>query len=340
VLRYTIFLHAGHERARKREDFFEANGHSQEILSSRPSKTPHRVGYRLMLTIFATPKAFRGHIDVIQRNAIKSWSLLPINPEIILFGDDEGTAEVASEFGLRHIPKVARSESGAPLVHDLFAQAEQLSQNKLLCYLNADILLLSDFSTAVGRIAQQPHSLLLVGQRMDVDITERIDFSQPGWEQHLRGQAKTTGKLKPPNAIDYFVFTKGLGSNLLPLAVGRRGWDNWFLWHARSKKAAVIDASGEVLAMHQNHDYSHLPDGSKGVFTGPEAQRNRALIGEWYHMHTTEDATHRLTPQGLSRSYLHPWLVVKRAWSHPRGMVLLISKLLTRPFRRAATPSA
>ena len=292
-----------------------------------------------MLTIFATPKAFRGHINVIQRNAIKSWSLLPIKPEIILFGDDQGTAEVAREFGLRHIPKVARSDSGAPLVHDLFAQAEQLSQNYLLCYLNGDILLLSDFSSAVERIAREPHSLLMVGQRMDVDITEPIHFSHPDWEQNLRRQAGTTGKLRPPNAIDYFVFTKGLGSDLLPLALGRRGWDNWFLWHARSKKAAVIDASREVLALHQNHDYSHLPDGSKGVFTGPEAQRNRELIGEWYHLHTTEDATHRLTPQGLSRSYLHPWLVIKRAWSHPRGMALLIIKLLSRPFRSDSPPA-
>ena len=292
-----------------------------------------------MLTIFATPKAFRGHIDVIQRNAIKSWTLLPINPEIILFGDDEGTAEVAREFGLRHVPKVARSESGAPLVHDLFAQAEQLSRNRLLCYTNGDILLLSDFADAVQRIAQQPDLLLMAGQRMDVDITQRIDFSQPDWEENLQRQARATGKLRPPNAIDYFVFTKGLGSDLLPLALGRRGWDNWFLWHARARKASVIDASREVLALHQNHDYSHHPDGSKGVFAGPEAQRNRELIGEWYHLHTTEDATHRLTPQGLSRSYLHSWLVVKRAWSHPQGMVLLIFKLLSQPFRRSSTAS-
>jgi hypothetical protein len=293
-----------------------------------------------MLTIFATPKAFRGHIDVIQRNAIKSWSLLPIKPEILLFGDDEGTAEVAREFGLEHISKVARSDSGAPLVHDLFAQAERLSRNNLLCYANADILLMSDFSAAVKRIAHQSHSLLMVGQRMDVDITVPIDFSHPAWEQNLRRQAHTAGKLRPPTAIDYFVFTKGLGSNLLPLALGRRGWDNWFLWHSRSRKASVIDASREVLALHQNHDYSHHPDGSKGVFSGPEAQRNRELIGEWYHLHTTEDATYRLTPQGLSRSYLHPWLVVKRAWSHPRGIVLLLFKLLSRPFRSPVAPSS
>ena len=292
-----------------------------------------------MLTIFATPKAFRGHIDVIQRNAIKSWTLLSINPEIILFGDDQGTPEVAREFGLQHIPAVARSDSGAPLVNDLFAQAERLSRNNLLCYANADILLLSDFASAVQRIAQLHYPLLMVGQRTDVNITARIDTARPDWEPDLRRQAQTLGTLRPPNAIDYFVFTKGLGSNLLPLALGRRGWDNWFLWHARSQRAAVIDASPEVLALHQNHDYSHLPDGSKAVFAGPEAQRNRELIGEWYHLHTTEDATHRLTPRGLARRYLHPWLVVKRAWSHPRGMVLLVFKLLSRPFRRSSPPA-
>src|SRR5258708_23484478 len=112
-----------------------------------------------MLTIFATPKAFRGHIDVIQRNAIKSWTLLSINPEIILFGDDQGTPEVAREFGLQHIPAVARSDSGAPLVNDLFAQAERLSRNNLLCYANADILLLSDFASAVERIARLHYPL-------------------------------------------------------------------------------------------------------------------------------------------------------------------------------------
>jgi hypothetical protein len=287
-----------------------------------------------MLTIFATPKTFRGHIEIIQRNAIRSWTLLSVRPEIILFGDDEGTREVAREFGLRHVPEVKCSESGAPLVDDLFAQAEEYSRNKLLCYINADILLLEDFSAAVQRIAEVPGALLMAGQRMDVDITEPIDFARADWQEELRKRARVAGKLRPPNAIDYFVFTKGLGRDLLPLAVGRRGWDNWFLWYAREKKAAVIDASREVLAIHQNHDYSHHPAGAKGVFGGAEAQRNRALIGEWYRLHTTEDATHVLTERGLERQYLHPWLVVKRAWSHPRGMVLLILKLITGGIRR------
>ncbi len=49
-----------------------------------------------MLTIFTAPKSFYGHIGVIQTNAIRSWLLLCPECEIILFGGEEGIAEVAT----------------------------------------------------------------------------------------------------------------------------------------------------------------------------------------------------------------------------------------------------
>ncbi|MBV9609937.1 MAG: hypothetical protein JO187_10310, partial [Acidobacteria bacterium] len=129
-------------------------------------------------------------------------------------------------------------------------------------------------------------------------------------------------------AVDYFVFTKGLGRDLLPLALGRVGWDNWLIWHARSKGASVIDASEVVMAIHQNHDYSHHPGGAEAVWRGEEARRNRELIGDWYRLLTIKDANYRLTPGGLRRSRRHTWLALKRAWSHPRGVVKLIGRKL------------
>ena len=45
-----------------------------------------------MLTFFTTAKPFRGHNAIIQRNALKSWTLLRPDVEVILFGDDEGAA--------------------------------------------------------------------------------------------------------------------------------------------------------------------------------------------------------------------------------------------------------
>ena len=64
-----------------------------------------------MLTIFAIPKAFKGHVDIIQRNALKSWTLLQPQCEIILCGDDPGVAEVAGDFGAEHLPDIERNKA-------------------------------------------------------------------------------------------------------------------------------------------------------------------------------------------------------------------------------------
>jgi len=285
-------------------------------------------------TLFALPKAFRGHTEIIQRNAITSWTRLQPRPEIILFGNDPGTAEVAQEFGLRHIPEVERNPEGTPLLHDLFARAEQAADSDLLCYVNSDIMLMDDFPAAVARVRECGPPLMMVGRRWEVDLEKPWDFAHRDWQQGLRSYAQNQGKLQSTAAIDYFVFSRGLGRNLLPLAIGRMRWDNWLIWHARSQMATVVDASSVVMVVHQNHDYSHHPGGTEGVWRGEEAMRNRTLIGDWYRILTVEDATHKLTPAGLKRSYLHPWLAVKRAWSHPLGVARLLARTVARPFRR------
>jgi hypothetical protein len=90
------------------------------------------------------------------------------------------------------------------------------------------------------------------------------------------------------------IFRRGLYRDLFPFALGRAGFDNWLLWKAHSLKAPVIDASRAVMAVHQNHDYSHHPQGERGVWEGAEAKRNRELMGGWHHSFTLSDASHRL----------------------------------------------
>src|SRR5579862_4415619 len=98
-----------------------------------------------MLAIFAVPKPFRGHIATIQRNAIAQWTRLSPRPEILLFGNEEGTAAIAQEFSLRHIPEIKCNQYGTPLVSDLFEKAQTIASHDTLCYVNADIMLLGDF---------------------------------------------------------------------------------------------------------------------------------------------------------------------------------------------------
>ena len=97
-----------------------------------------------MLTIFTTAKPFRGHIGIIQRNALQSWKALHPAVEIILFGADEGAADVAQELGLHHEPHVERNEHGIKRLDYLFARAQLIAKHDVLCYVNCDIILMQD----------------------------------------------------------------------------------------------------------------------------------------------------------------------------------------------------
>jgi len=270
-----------------------------------------------MLTLFAIPKHFRGHIATIQRNAIASWAHLTPKPEILLFGDEEGTAKIAAELGLRHFPDVARNEFGTPLLDDLFQNAGKFASAPFVGYVNADIILTNDFCAAVDLVAAQFEKFMMVGRRWDLDWKHAIDFSQVGWADSIREQALRANVQRPGNYIDYFIYPRSLFSQLLPLAIGRFSWDNYLLWRARSRGAELVDVSQVVVAIHQNHDYSHHPDGPNAVRGGPERSRNREMVGAWWHLYTIEDSAQILDAEGFRRSHLHGWLMAKRLWSHP-----------------------
>ncbi len=280
-----------------------------------------------MVTIFACPKPFRGHIEVIQRNAVISWTLLKPTPEIILFGNEPGTAEICEEFGLRHVGEVECNEFGTPLVNDLFEKAKQLGSYDLLCYVNGDIILMSYFVGAVTKVSQWRTPFLMGGRRWDIDISDPWDFGH-NWENKLCHLVAERGRLRTADWIDYCVFSRHTWAEMPPLAIGRVWWDNWLIWKARSAKIPVVDVSPMTLAVHQNHDYSHHPDGKQGVWNGEEARRNYELAGGWTHCYTLEDASHRLTPAGIRRNlssrYFLRRLEMARRWSIER----------TRPLRR------
>jgi hypothetical protein len=273
-----------------------------------------------MLTIFAIPKPFRGQSDLIQRNAIASWTHISPRPEVLLFGDEEGTAAFARELGVRHEPEVARNESGTPRVDDLFARAERLASSPLLAYVNADIILSDEFPAAVERVHAALPRFFMVGQRWDIEVDAPIDFGPADWQRTLAERAHRANDQKPPDCIDYFAFPRGYAQGLPPLAIGRSAWDNYLVWRARSLGFDVVDASRVVTVVHQVHDYSHHPGGARAVWTGAEAQRNRELTGGWWHRYTIEDASYVLTPTAMRRSHRHPWLVAQRLWSHPLSL--------------------
>jgi hypothetical protein len=247
------------------------------------------------ITIFALPKEFSGRFDVIQRNALHSWSLLRPRPEIILLGDDPGTAQVSAELGFRHEPELAFSDSGMPLISDLFERGQRVASNDTVCYVNCDIVLGASFTKSVERIGMDP--FLMVGRRWDVRIDEPLDFEDSAWEERLRSRARSDGRLDLPWAIDYFVFPKGMWLSLPPFRVGRTTWDNYLIDDARKRKIAVVDTTKSVLAVHQSHDFSHITDASGSQPKGADQAFNSSLHDA--NRGRTSDANWRMTPRLL-----------------------------------------
>ncbi|MDO9300089.1 MAG: hypothetical protein Q7T89_01850 [Anaerolineales bacterium] len=259
-----------------------------------------------LITLFSAPKPFTNpHIAMIQRNAIKSWTLLP-DVEVILLGEEEGLAEAAQELGVKHFPNVACNESGTPLISSMFQMARENSTSDLLCIINADMILMPDFVEAARR-SRSPYrghvrcdEFVLLSQRWDYDIAMPIDFTE-GWESRLNESVRKQNQLHRPAGSDFFLFPKSCYTDIPNFTIGRAGWDNWMIYKARQQKWRVIDCTPSIMIVHQNHDYSHLP-GGKSHYDHPDTNENIRLAGGQANIrYTILDSTHQLLDGKLAR---------------------------------------
>ncbi len=256
------------------------------------------LGWRLMVTIFAVPKPFQGHVGRIQRNAIRSWKRLGSDVQITLCGDEPGIAEVALEFAVDHIPDIETNEFGTPLLHSAFRQAQDAARHDILCYANADLIFFPDLIEAIVRVSSAKRRFLLVGRSWDLDVEEELVPLDERCEADLRRRVAAEGAARGLYWIDFFVFRRHSIGPLPPFTVGRPGWDNWMIWRARKLRFAVVDISPSMLVIHQKHDYAHVKGATGYRWRGPEGDANKAFLrpGQGLGLH---DCTHQLVPDRL-----------------------------------------
>ncbi len=259
-----------------------------------------------MITLFTAPKPFEDeHIARIQRNAIRSWRALGDEVEVLLLGEEPGLVEAAGDLGLTSLAVHSRAPSGAPLIDELFMLARENASHSILAYLNADVILLDDFLPAVKIVEERFDQFLLVGNRWDIDYHDELEFDG-GWIAAMRTLLCEHGRKHPPMGSDYFVFRKDQFEDMPGFALGRAGWDNWMMYKARHEGWPLIDASEHITAIHQDHDYGHLP-GGQPHYRHPESSQNIELAGGYEAMFRLRDADWLLSENGLRRKHLSEW---------------------------------
>ena len=262
------------------------------------------------LTIFTVPKPFTNpHINIIQRNALAAWIRLA-DVEVILIGDEPGILEAAREFGVKNVASVERDEKGIPLVNSVMEIGHTHSSSPVLCYTNADMVLMSDIVESAQRVLEQVKDFLLVGQRWNLNLSKPFDFSG-AWESRLRGEVEKHGEFYSPWGIDYFVFPRHLYMEVPNFTIGRPAWDNWMVFHASRSFKMAIDATCDVLVVHQNHDYSHLP-GNRPPYGSEVAKSNTAKAGGRKCAYNILDTNRELVQGRIRRPQLRLVRILRR----------------------------
>ena len=271
-----------------------------------------------LITLFSAPKPFTNpRIALIQRNALASWQALGPEVSVAMVGDEPGIAEAAAEFGFRHLPQVAVNDLGTPLISSIFALGRSLNDSPYLAYVNADILLFPDFVNCARGVGEALECFLMVGRRWDLRVEEPLRFDPEG-QTALKQRLLTEGRLHARTGSDYFIFPRACFQQIPDFTVGRAGWDNWMIYHARVQGWSVVDASADLQIIHQNHDYSHLPDGQRH-YRLPETGENVQLAGGWRTIFVLDDASHQLR-DGKINAFPLSW---KKFWREVQHFPLL-----------------
>jgi hypothetical protein len=254
-----------------------------------------------VITFFTIPKPFDGHIGVIQRNALRSWLRAVPDAQVLAIGERVMEPQVET------LLDVQRNELGTPLLDDGFRLAHEHARYDVLCLCNTDILLPPALAQVV-HVSRRRVPFLVVGECRNVRVDHEVDAVP--W--------RLAGRRRGADALDYFVFSRGLYDRIPPFAAGRPGFDNWLVWRARSGGATVVDATWALPALHQEHSYEHVGSIQERS-TGVEAAENKRLIGGGRErLYSRFDATHRLLGSVLVPNPLavaHSGEATRRAWA-------------------------
>lgn len=251
-----------------------------------------------VVTLCTIPSDRDGDVHCRQSNALASWRRLP-GVSILMCCSPREEASLQRRFPGVRTATLPTTPSGVPLVSGVIADAGRLASTDLVAFVNSDIILEPGFVAALAQLAEIRRPLLATARRWELAETPNLVAAESpaAWSGMLRQavEACTPGRR---SALDLFVWRRDTQVHCPPLAVGRRGWDNWFLWRASVEGWLTIDMSPLCRVIHQTHSFENARHAG-GISATGERDWNMRSIGGWGPYFSLDDCRWILSEHGL-----------------------------------------
>jgi hypothetical protein len=143
-------------------------------------------------------------------------------------------------------------------------------QSEFYGFVNGDILFTDTLINTLKHVYcnlgdRGQNGVLIVGRRVNIPARSIKDETAISWKE--LDNISRTGSLFQSDAEDYFITDKKYPwHKFLPVAIGRRAYDNWVVAFSRYHNITVIDATESIQCLHQTLE-------SRGNFEGLDKGR-------------------------------------------------------------------
>jgi hypothetical protein len=229
-----------------------------------------------LVTVLASPKPAVGRTAEIQRLALGSWLRLHNNTEVVLFGSAARDLATKDYERVTAVSEISTSPAGIPIFNAIVDWANTHARYERMVYTNADIILGSHHFD--GLLGARFDDSVLIGERIDLSPGLALETLPSDLESEAERLVREGLALRHgPTGTDYFIFRRGAWAGLPPVVIGRAGFDNALLAHCISTRTPLVDVTACVTALHQFHDYSHVPSGMEEAWWGTDAAANKRI---------------------------------------------------------------
>lgn len=268
---------------------------------------------RKFLAVLATswlPEEEKTHVH---ENVARVWGSWPEIVQPVVYTNlslIDKSFDQCIKSGWKLLPIRKTKCQGIPVLNDMVMNIlKKFPKSEFYGFVNSDILfdpgLIETFNFVKSQTRDRP--VLLIGQRTNVNFTERMDVHSP--KEVLKLAEK--GKIMRAYAIDYFLTDRSFPWDKFPdLVIGRHQYDNYFVHFSLMQNVSVIDVTETVKAIHQT-----TKDGNNSGNHRHHKNCNKQMIknmgkpfyASWGFVTCAQKYTHRNKSGNISISYRNPW---------------------------------